>query len=159
MDATRALKQYKKEMVQAEVASSDPYRLIQMLLDGALTKLSLAKQTLQELASPEVEDKIKKITSKCELISSSISIIACLRSSLNFDAGGDIASNLDRLYDYMNRRLVAANAENNPEIVGEVISLLSEIKSGWDGIADEVAQMTANAQAVKNNNTQGSVSL
>jgi flagellar protein FliS len=50
------------------------------------------------------------------------------------EAGGEIAENLDSLYDYMLRRLMKAHAENDVAILDEVISLLREIKLGWDGI-------------------------
>ena len=38
------------------------------------------------------------------------------------------------LYDYMNRTLLQANADSSGELVDEVVNLLGEIKSGWDGI-------------------------
>ena len=57
-----------------------------------------------------------------------------LRSCLNMEAGGEIAANLDGLYDYMLRCLVKAHAENDPAKLDEVAKLLGEIKSGWDGI-------------------------
>ena len=57
-----------------------------------------------------------------------------LRSCLNMEEGGEIAANLDRLYDYMLRRLLKAHVENDAAILDEVAALLREIKSGWDGI-------------------------
>src|SRR3569832_2057652 len=47
---------------------------------------------------------------------------------------GDIAHNLDSLYDYMQRRLVVANMDNDPAILDEVVGLLIEIKSAWDAL-------------------------
>ncbi|VAX04640.1 Flagellar biosynthesis protein FliS, partial [hydrothermal vent metagenome] len=64
-----------------------------------------------------------------------ISIISDgLRGSLDMDAGGEIAENLDALYEYMLQRLMAGHAKNDPVALDEVNTLLREIKSGWDGI-------------------------
>ena len=47
---------------------------------------------------------------------------------------GEVATNLNNLYDYMMRTLLRANAGNDGELVDEVVSLLVEIKTGWDEI-------------------------
>ena len=41
---------------------------------------------------------------------------------------------LDRLYDYMQRRLLEANLRNDPAIIDEVSGLLKTVKSAWDEI-------------------------
>jgi flagellar protein FliS len=74
------------------------------------------------------------IAEKGRLIGSSMAIIDSLRASLNHAAGGELADNLDRLYDYMNRRLLEANMKNDPEILSEVVSLLKAVREAWDAI-------------------------
>ena len=69
------------------------------------------------------------------LIGKAIDIVGGLREGLNPEAGGDLAANYDRLYDYMSRRLIEANRTNDAKILDEVAGLLREIKAGWDGIA------------------------
>ncbi|MCP4995412.1 MAG: flagellar protein FliS, partial [Gammaproteobacteria bacterium] len=59
-----------------------------------------------------------------------------LQSSLDMEAGGEISHNLDNLYDYMVRRLGEAGASNNPVLLDEVASLLTEVKSAWDAISE-----------------------
>jgi flagellar protein FliS len=66
-----------------------------------------------------------------------MNIIQGLRTSLDAEKGGDIAANLDSLYEYMGRRLLEANMNNDTAILDEVNTLLSEIKLGWDGIPAE----------------------
>ena len=51
-----------------------------------------------------------------------------------------IAANLDRLYDYMVRRLLEATSHNDIGMIDEVMGLLLEIKSGWDGIRQEYVE-------------------
>ena len=72
---------------------------------------------------------------KGELISKAIGIIGGLRESLDLQQGGEIAANLDRLYEYMVSRLVEANIGNDVAIIDEVAELLRNVKSGWDAIS------------------------
>jgi flagellar protein FliS len=121
------LNEYKQVGVQNNVTDASPHRLVQMLMEGALDRISSAKGHMQR----------NRFTEKSRFISSAISIIDGLRSSLDFEKGGEIAENLDALYDYMNRRLLEANVNNNIEYLDEVHGLMCEIKIGWDGIAAE----------------------
>jgi len=116
-----ALKEYGKISVQSGASYATPHRLITMLLEGALEKISAAKGFMQR----------KEIANKGNYISWAISIIEGLRMSLDNDKGGEIAANLDNLYDYMERRLVEANAKNDEAILDEVTDLLTTIKSAW----------------------------
>ena len=119
-----AVNQYTKVGVQTGVESASSHRLIQMLLDGALSKISIAGGHMKRGEIPE----------KGAHISWAISIIEGLRSSLNRESGGELAENLDRLYEYMLRQLVVANLRNDPAVLDEVHGLLAEIRSGWMGI-------------------------
>ena len=65
--------------------------------------------------------------------------MASLQSWLDMEKGGEIAGNLNNLYDYMVRRLLEANTENDQAALDEVAGLLGEIKAGWDGIAPGAA--------------------
>lgn len=49
--------------------------------------------------------------------------------------GGEVAQNLDRVYEYMITRMLEANKSNDPTPLVEVSGLLREVKSGWDAIA------------------------
>ena len=131
------LDQYKSVGVHADVESASPHRLIQMLMEGALEKINLAKGYVQR----------GEIALKASHISWAISIIDGLRMSMDKDSGGEIAQNLDSLYDYMGRRLVEANLHNNIEILNEVAGLLLEIKLAWDavpGLLQEQQNSTSN---------------
>jgi flagellar protein FliS len=116
---------YNKMAVQTGVDSGSPHRLVQMLFEGALEKIAVAKGHLDRGETPQ----------KGRHISWAISIIEGLRASLDMEQGGDIATNLNDLYDYMKRRLLEANIANDGTILDEVSSLLREIKDAWDAIA------------------------
>ena len=127
MNAVSAMKQYQQVSVHSSIMDASPHRLVQILMEGALEKIALAKGNMAN----------NNIANKGENISKAIGIIGGLQSSLNTDSGSEIAENLSNLYDYMSRRLVVANLHNDESILDEVASLIVEIKIGWDGIPDE----------------------
>ena len=72
----------------------------------------------------------------------------CLNASIDAEAGGEISANLSALYQYIIRRLLEANVQNDSEILDEVGRLLREIKGGWDAISNSESAVTAGAMAV-----------
>ncbi len=120
-----ALNEYQQVGIQSKVSSATPHSLVSMLLQGVLDKLAKASGAISR----------NDIAERGRAISESIRIIDNLRASLDLTNGGSIASGLASLYDYMERRLVEANAQSNQSHVEEVVTLVNEIKSGWDTIA------------------------
>jgi len=127
MAMNRAINSYTKFGTYAEIEAASPHRLIQMLFEGGLQRIAIAKGAIQR----------KAIAEKGENLSRAIAIIGGLRASLDQDKGGEIATNLDRLYEYMERRLLEANLKNDEAILDEVSGLLRDIKSAWDAIQDQ----------------------
>jgi flagellar secretion chaperone FliS len=119
-----ALKQYRQLGIESEVNTASSHRLIQMLFEGAISQLAAAQGALDR----------GDLATKGEALSRAISIIAGLRSSLDLSTG-EIAENLDRLYEYMNIRLFEASAQKDAQKIAEVSQLLKTLKSGWDEIA------------------------
>ena len=119
-----ALRQYSSVGVRSGVEDASPHRMIQMLLEGALARIAAA---IGHLDRGDVAEKGRSI-------GLAISIIGGLQSSLDTDRGGDVAGNLDRLYEYTARRLLEANARNDRGALEEVHRLLSEVKGAWDSI-------------------------
>ncbi|HIF9218608.1 TPA: flagellar export chaperone FliS [Photobacterium damselae] len=128
-----SLQAYKKVSVNAQLASASPHRIIQMLYAGAIERLIQGKAAMEQ----------GNIAMKCERLSKALDIIMSLRDCLSMEDGGDVANNLDSLYDYMIRQVSTANAENQPEPIDEVITMLREIKSAWDQIPSEFHYLTS----------------
>jgi len=121
-----AVQQYNRVGVAAGVEEASPHRLIQMLMEGVIEKITIAKGHMER----------GETAKKGSHISWAISIVDGLRASLDLNAGGEVAQNLDDLYDYINHRLVTANIENNTDLLDEVTSLLKSIKSAWDELPE-----------------------
>jgi flagellar protein FliS len=126
MNAVSAIKQYQQVSVNSSVMGASPHRLVQMLMEGVLEQIAVAKVSM---ASNE-------IAMKGHSISRAITIVGGLQGALNEEAGGKIAENLSDLYDYMASRLIVANTQNDGAILDEVFGLMLEIKMGWDAMPD-----------------------
>lgn len=123
--AQSALAQYKRINTESAMEGASPHQLIQMLINGALDRLSQARGAMQR----------KDTAQKGLLIGKAVSILGGLQDSLDKNADAQITENLDSLYDYMQRRLLEANIKNDVSLLDEVSDLLLTIKEGWDAIA------------------------
>ncbi len=122
---------YQSISAHASVAGADPHRLVLMLMDGALERLALARSCLEQRPRGY-------LGRKAQLLSQCMRIVGELRGTLNTAQGGELASNLSDLYEYMLRRLLRANVDNNVACIAEVQSLLGDIRSAWIAIGPEV---------------------
>ena len=142
MDAlNRALNAYAQ--VDVQVASASPVQIIILLYDGAISSLAAAKGKMQEM----------KLAEKGQLVSKAIGIVEGLRSVLDHEKGGEIANNLENLYDYMKRRLVAANLKNEPAGLDEVAHLLGNLRDAWVELDARERQSAAGAKVLQTANT------
>ena len=122
------LQQYQRINTQTSITDADPHKLIQLLYQGAIERINMAKAQLQA----------RNYDGKGKLILKAIDIVAALRGFLDKEQGGDLSERLDALYEYMERALWEANARNDINRLDEVAGLLHSIKEGWDGIREEV---------------------
>jgi flagellar protein FliS len=116
-----SLAAYRSVAAHSGVATADPHRLIVMLMDGALERMSLASGAMQHGDAPSRNVHLHR----------AVEILQELHGSLNLAAGGELAANLADLYDYSCRQLVRANLENRPEKLEEAANLLRQIRSAW----------------------------
>jgi flagellar protein FliS len=121
---------YAKIDIDTGALAASPHKLTLMLFDAALLALLMAQQHMK---ARETENKGKAISRAIMLIDNG------LRASLNKEAGGAIAENLDALYAYMGEQLLMANIKNQPELLVEVHALLTDLRATWQAI-DPAAQ-------------------
>ena len=121
------LETYKNVTAYGNLADATPYQVVQLMLDAVLSRVAEATGHLER----------GETAAKGEKIGKALGIIEALLLGLDKARGGELASNLERLYDYASRTLLKANLENRVDLLKEVSSLLREIKLGWEGIAAE----------------------
>jgi flagellar protein FliS len=120
-----AISRYRQVRTEGSVEDATPHRLIAMLFDGALSRIALAAASMRR---GEIEAKGAAITRALE-------IVGALRASLDMNVSGGLPQRLDALYDYVSRRLLHANVENDPKILDEVAGLVRVIADAWAQVA------------------------
>jgi flagellar protein FliS len=125
-----------------QITTTDRGRLLLMMYEGAIKFLKLSVVGLEE----------KDIPKFCRYLSKGQAIIAELMNTLDFEKGGSIARDLDRLYDFMLFYLSEANLYRDPERITKVIGLIDTVYSAYreiiEGKADE-AGLSESAEAEK----------
>lgn len=129
----KALNQYKSVDLNTAVEAASPHQLISMLFRGTSEALAKAVGAIER---QDIQLRTQQINKACE-------IIVSLKGSLNFEQGGEVAENLDNLYDYMLRTLMQANRESSVDKIKEVAGLLVTVSEGWSQIPPDEHQTTA----------------
>jgi flagellar protein FliS len=106
---------------EVAIKTANPLQLVVMLYDAAICSLLEAREHMDR----------KNIAGRSRSINKCIAIISELQSCLNLKAGGEIASSLDRLYDYMKRQIFKANVEQSSRPLVEIETILENLRSAW----------------------------
>ncbi len=119
--------------LETGVVAANPHQLIIMLYEGAELAVRMAIKHMNE---GDIARKSAAITKASTII------LDGLRAALDPLQGGDIALQLDALYDYMNKRLMLAHVNNQTAPLEEVQGLLQELHGAWKkiGTASQTAQ-------------------
>lgn len=121
--------------IQEHCEEISSHQVISLLMDGALER---ANQFIDAADRDHKQDQ-------SVLLNKLVAIINGLKNSLDMQAGGEIAQNLDSLYTYMLECITGAGSDEIKPAVQEVANLLAEIKAGWDSM--ELATLKAVAQS------------
>lgn len=130
----RAASAYQRINVETSMHTMDQHQLVSLLYQGVLSSVAAARGALAR----------GDVATKCSSISKAVRIIEeGLMTALDKDAGGEIALNLEALYDYSLRRLLLANAHNDDAMLEEVAHLFEPIAQGWNQIKTPTAAAVA----------------
>ncbi len=122
---SRAASAYQRIHVETGMHTMDQHQIVSLLLDGVLSSLNTARGALAR----------GDIPAKCSAISKALKIIEeGLMTGLDTVDGGELASNLEALYDYSVNRLISANSRNDDAMLLEVQRLIEPIAQSWKSI-------------------------
>jgi flagellar protein FliS len=119
-----ALKAYKQVQTEVATETANPHTLISMLLTAITDRLCDAERSFAT----------NDLKQRGEQVSKAQTILFSLRSTLDFDQGGELARMLDSLYDYCIRQLSQAHIDNDVVPVLEVKGLIGQIGDAWNTI-------------------------
>lgn len=122
MNDYQAVSAYRKHQVE----TASPGQLVVMLYDAAIRNCQAAQAAIAQ----QDRDKAARHLLKAQ------DIVSELMSSLNVEAGGELAVRLLRLYEYMYRRLVFANVRKDAAAAKEVEGLLASLRDAWAKAAE-----------------------
>ena len=127
---------YMSQYFENQVNTASPEQLMIMLYNGAIRFVGEAEEAMAS----------RKIAYRGERISKVIAILSELSATLDHEIGGEIAANLESLYDYMIRTLLAANIQDDADKLAEVREMLSGLRDTWLDAIDKVrAEQAAEA--------------
>ncbi len=123
MNYSKQLRQYKKTHVE----TAGGIDLVIMCYEQAIHALKQSKDYYIK----------KNFIKKGKSLQKAMDIIYELQCALDFDKGGQIAKNLDAIYNYITRTLLEADLKGKLEVFDEAVKILTELKEAWENIASK----------------------
>lgn len=117
--------------IESEILSADPVELIAILYRAAIDSIGGARDAV---AAGDIESRAKAI-------GKALAIVSELHGALDGSAGGEIATNLDRLYAYTERLLIDANLRQAAAPLAEAQSILVTLYEGWRGAQEQLCRV------------------
>jgi flagellar protein FliS len=119
--------QYQQQQYQQNlINTATPEQILLMLYDGAI------RFTRQAMMAAENGNQVQKL----ERISKALAIIVEFSNTLDHEIGGQIAADLDGLYQFMIRELNAARKDETGEKLKTVEGLLVGLRETWGQAVD-----------------------
>ena len=121
MSSSAAVDSYRRTQAQ----SSTPLERVVMLYDGALRFARQARAAMDQ----------NDIATRRDGLSKAIAIVGELQATLDMEQGGEISASLDRLYDYVQMRLLDATMHKDPGAIDDAMRVLDTLRDAWQTIA------------------------
>lgn len=118
--ATAQLKAQRRYQ-QAQIENASPARLVVMLYDGAIRFCNQGREAMLEKRLEDQNDALIKAQR----------IVLELMGALDQETGGEMASNLMRVYTHVLDRLIHANLQDDPATLENATTLLTELRESW----------------------------
>ena len=118
---TASAKAFDPELAQ-RVAEATPERMVAMLLEVAQRFLAQAVSAMHR------NDPV----ARGQAVNRVYAIIEELAARLNLEQGGDLAGDLDLIYEWWSWELLHASAKQEPSRLERMSGLMGELRSSWE---------------------------
>ena len=122
---------YARVGLESGILAASPHQRISMLFDHYQAAIRMVRLQMQ---AGNVAEKGKAITRAINIVSRG------LRAALDLEQGGEMARQLDDLYDFVVRLLLRAHLENDEASLNSAAELLGPIASAWNAIGPEIEE-------------------
>ena len=123
MNLSTAISSYKQVRVTEISDEESPHELIRIVFGVLQENLATLKENVKY-----TDERWEKPFNKCMFA------LSILRESLDFEKGGEIATNLDSLYAYSQKAMLKAVGKSDTEHLNTVSDIIKELSSAWDEI-------------------------
>ncbi|WP_425258321.1 flagellar export chaperone FliS [Rubrivivax sp. RP6-9] len=127
---------YRQIGTETGVSGASPHKLVAMLFDGYMDAVARARGAMR---AGDVQAKGRAIGHAVRIVEEG------LRASLDMQAGGNLARDLNDLYGYLTMRLTLANVRNDEAGLDEAQALMQPLREAWMSIADKAEAATGGA--------------
>jgi flagellar protein FliS len=122
---------YQNAERQALEEMDDPHLIFLTMLNALLKSMQIFEANIDLRAGGDHELKSKHFAR-------ALTIIYALQSSLDFEKGESIATNLFQLYEFARQQMIADLGKGIAEGTPKAMQALSEIRDAWQAIGAEV---------------------
>lgn len=123
---------------KAQLNTASPGQRVVLMYEGLLKELKKAEHCIKN-----INKDIQNIEASHNSIALSEQIILELKLALDIDNGGELAKNLDNLYEFWIVQLSEANTKKSSEILSPIIDMVEELKNTWREAAKKARQLGA----------------
>jgi flagellar protein FliS len=132
MNYSNITQAYQNAERQALEETNDPHLIVMTMLDALVKSMQIFVDNIDLKNGGNAEMKSKHF-------SRAISIIYALQSSLDFEKGGDIASNLFQLYEYSRVKLIEDLGKGVSNGSPQAIQAIAGIRDAWEEMGKQVS--------------------
>ncbi|NII09201.1 flagellar export chaperone FliS [Oleiagrimonas sp. C23AA] len=125
MNAASSL--YRETSAHGSIEGADRHQLISMLFDALLERMNAARGQIMH----------GNVTGKGESFARALAMVTELRASLDHSVDSQFSARLDSLYDYVSRRLLTAQLNDDLVALNECISLITPVRDAWHEIREQ----------------------
>ena len=134
---------------EVAVQTASRTKLVVMLYEGAIRFLRESVSAIQ----------LKDLERKRQTVDRAVAIVQHLQDTLDIERGGQVATDLNRLYTYITTRILDGSGKLDVASLEEAIKLLSTLLAGWEQAADKEQEKTVPANLVSHTVGTGGFAL